>query len=125
VLIAARLPIHVRRRITANERNNKTHSSSLHRALLLARLFALQAAETQGPVKVFILAGQSNMEGQAVADLDGKDYNDGKGTLVQLLRDPAKAPLLGTFGTAKAAGPCATTCGCDTGARTGRCCAVR
>jgi hypothetical protein len=46
----------------------------------------------QSPVKVFILAGQSNMEGQAVADLDGPDYNDGKGTLAYLLRDPAKAP---------------------------------
>lgn len=44
------------------------------------------------PVKVFILAGQSNMEGQAVADLDGPDYNDGRGTLALLLRDPAKAP---------------------------------
>lgn len=41
-----------------------------------------------GPVKVFILAGQSNMEGQAVADLEGKDYNGGKGTLNSLLRDP-------------------------------------
>ena len=46
----------------------------------------------QSPVKVFILAGQSNMEGQGVADLDGPDYNDGKGTLAYLLRDPAKAP---------------------------------
>jgi len=64
-------------------------------ALLLAPTSALKAAEMRGPVKVFILAGQSNMEGQAVADLDGKDYNDGKGTLVQLMRDPAKAPLLG------------------------------
>lgn len=45
------------------------------------------------PVKVFILAGQSNMEGQAVADLDGKNYNEGKGTLKALLNDPAKAPL--------------------------------
>ena len=36
------------------------------------------------PLQVFILAGQSNMEGQAVADLDGKDYNDGKGTLESL-----------------------------------------
>ena len=50
-------------------------------------------AETgHSPLKVFILSGQSNMEGQAVADLDGPDYNDGKGTLAQLLRDPAKAP---------------------------------
>ena len=46
------------------------------------------------PVKVFILAGQSNMEGQAVSDLGGKDYNDGKGTLTALLKDPAKAKLV-------------------------------
>lgn len=46
------------------------------------------------PVKVFILAGQSNMQGQAVVDLDGKDYNGGKGTLMALLNDPAKAPLV-------------------------------
>src|SRR2546421_6318628 len=46
------------------------------------------------PVKVLILAGQSNMEGQAVVDLEGKDYNGGKGTLRALLNDPEKAPLL-------------------------------
>lgn len=46
------------------------------------------------PVKVFILAGQSNMEGQAVVDLKGKDYNQGRGTLVQLMNDPAKATML-------------------------------
>lgn len=46
------------------------------------------------PVKVFILAGQSNMEGQAVTDLDGKDYNDGKGTLVKLMGDPVLTPRL-------------------------------
>ena len=46
------------------------------------------------PVKVFILAGQSNMEGQAVADLAGPDYNEGRGTLAALLNDPAKAPML-------------------------------
>ena len=40
------------------------------------------------PVKVFVLAGQSNMEGQAVADLDGPDYNGGRGTLLDVLRDP-------------------------------------
>lgn len=45
----------------------------------------------KSPVKVFILAGQSNMQGQAVADLDGKDYNEGRGTLVSFLRDPAAA----------------------------------
>lgn len=54
----------------------------------------VRAAEPSKPVKVFILAGQSNMEGQAVADLAGKDYNDGKGTLAALLKDPARAPLV-------------------------------
>lgn len=42
------------------------------------------------PVKVIVLAGQSNMEGQGVVDLDGQDYNAGKGTLRALLNDPAK-----------------------------------
>ncbi len=51
----------------------------------------------KSPLKVFILAGQSNMEGQGVVDLDGKDYNDGKGTLVELMRDPAKASLFKHF----------------------------
>ena len=52
-----------------------------------------KAGDTPKPVKVFILAGQSNMEGQAVVDLDGKNYNDGKGTLKALMNDPVKAPL--------------------------------
>jgi hypothetical protein len=53
--------------------------------------FAAAAPLPQGPVKVFILAGQSNMEGQGVVDLAGKNYNDGKGTLALLMQDPAKA----------------------------------
>jgi hypothetical protein len=60
-------------------------------AMLLLASF-VQAA-TIKPLKVFILAGQSNMEGQAVVDLEGKDYNQGQGTLVTLMRDPAKAPM--------------------------------
>ena len=47
----------------------------------------------KGPVKVFILAGQSNMEGQAVVDLAGKDYNEGRGTLAALMRDPVKGAM--------------------------------
>jgi hypothetical protein len=54
---------------------------------------SVNAADPPLPVKVFVLAGQSNMEGQAVVDLDGKDYNDGKGTLNFLLRDPEKSSL--------------------------------
>ena len=49
------------------------------------------AADASRPVRVFLLAGQSNMEGQAVVDLAGPDYNEGRGTLVEVMRDPAKA----------------------------------
>ncbi len=57
--------------------------------LLIAPVLTAQAR----PLKVFILAGQSNMQGQAVVDLTGKDYNDGKGTLIALYNDPVKAPI--------------------------------
>lgn len=67
------------------------HIVTLIGLLALTGMQAGRAADAPKPVKVFILAGQSNMEGQAVADLDGKNYNDGKGTLNALLNDPAKA----------------------------------
>ena len=68
---------------------------ALTTTMLLCRPVALEAANgAPAPIQVFILAGQSNMEGQAVVDLDGKDYNDGKGTLQALLSDPKKAPLV-------------------------------
>ena len=72
-------------------------SSKLMAILLwIACLGPATAAQTAaGPIKVFILAGQSNMEGQGVADLEGKDYNDGKGTLKSLLQDPEKATRFG------------------------------
>ncbi len=54
-------------------------------------LMAPPARSAPKRLKVFILAGQSNMEGQAVADLDGKDCNDGKGTLTFLLAEPSRA----------------------------------
>jgi sugar phosphate isomerase/epimerase len=57
------------------------------------KLSAVAPNDAPRPVKVFILAGQSNMEGQAVVDLDGKNYNDGKGTLKALMNDPNKARL--------------------------------
>ena len=56
--------------------------------LLLVGQLAAAGQAGRSPVKVFILAGQSNMEGQAVADLDGQDYNEGKGTLTMLMEDP-------------------------------------
>ncbi len=56
---------------------------------------SLRPAEGPGlPVKVFVLAGQSNMEGQAVADLDGPDYNEGRGTLKYLFQDSVQAGRL-------------------------------
>ena len=58
-------------------------------------------ADAPKPVKVFILAGQSNMEGQAVSDLDGKDYNNGIGTLNALLKDPTKSKRFEHLRTAK------------------------
>jgi hypothetical protein len=60
--------------------------------LLMTLTAASVAAAALPPVKVFILAGQSNMQGQAVADLDGEHYNDGKGTLNSFLRDEKQAP---------------------------------
>ncbi len=66
-------------------------------ALLLAAVAfppAVRAADPAPPVQVFILAGQSNMEGHAVVDLKGKDYNDGKGTLAALFAAPAKVKLV-------------------------------
>ncbi|MEY4789576.1 MAG: hypothetical protein RLZ61_1794 [Planctomycetota bacterium] len=62
--------------------------------LLLLGNLAARAADDNKPLKVFILAGQSNMEGQAVVDLDGKNYNDGKGTLKFLFNDPEKQKMV-------------------------------
>ena len=45
---------------------------------------------TEGVIRVFLLAGQSNMEGQGVVDLDHPEYyNGGRGILTTVLADPA------------------------------------
>ena len=62
-------------------------------AQLLIPMALSYATVVAPPLKVFILAGQSNMEGQAVADLAGRDYNEGRGTLAALMRDPVMGPL--------------------------------
>jgi alpha-galactosidase len=46
------------------------------------------APAVKGPVKVFILAGQSNMEGHGIVPLDVK-RNQGQGSLEYLVKDPA------------------------------------
>jgi len=49
----------------------------------------------KSPVKVFILAGQSNMQGQGVVDMDDpKNYNGGKGNLEYVM---ANSPLASMY----------------------------
>ena len=49
-----------------------------------------QSKKVVGRIKVFLLAGQSNMEGQAVVDLDHeKYYNGGRGILTTVMAQPA------------------------------------
>ena len=51
------------------------------------------APEERGVYRVFLLAGQSNMEGQAVVGLDhAEHYNGGRGNLEHVLADPAVGP---------------------------------
>lgn len=59
--------------------------------MVLVHAVGTAGAAEPKPLEVFILAGQSNMEGQGVVDLAGKDYNDAKGTLATLISDPAKS----------------------------------
>ena len=48
---------------------------------------AMQAAG--GPLKVYLLVGQSNMQGQGVVDFDHpKHYNGGKGILKNVMKIP-------------------------------------
>jgi alpha-galactosidase len=55
--------------------------------MMLAAVLAVAGpGEPRGPVKVFVLAGQSNMEGQ------GMIRGEKPGTLESLLKDPASAP---------------------------------
>ena len=63
---------------------------ALAAALLSAPPVMLHAADGPKPLKVFILAGQSNMEGQGVIKMDPA-RNEGKGTLEFLVKNPATA----------------------------------
>ena len=50
---------------------------------------------TSGILHVFLLAGQSNMQGQGVVDLDHPQYyNGGKGTLKKLLEQDSTRPIV-------------------------------
>jgi hypothetical protein len=50
--------------------------------------------EGKGPLKVFIFGGQSNMQGQGTVTAKDAAGAERKGTLVSLLQDKAKAPML-------------------------------
>ena len=61
---------------------------------LLSGAYADKPMESKKPVKVFLLAGQSNMEGQGVVSMDHPQYyNSGRGNLVNTMKDPKKAHL--------------------------------
>ena len=80
-------------------RHRSPRTTAMLAVLAAAAAFSPRDAAAAEPAsgrvaRVFILAGQSNMEGQAVVDLDGPSYNEGKGTLTAILRDPAAAARL-------------------------------
>ena len=61
-------------------------------ACLVAASMGCGAAAAEKPVRVFLLAGQSNMQGQGVVEMDHpKYYNGGKGNLVHVMKH-AKDP---------------------------------
>jgi len=73
------------------EMNRWTTWAILAAVAVLISAHAAQAGQPgKSPVKVFVLAGQSNMEGQGVIKLDPKK-NEGKGSLEYLVRTPATA----------------------------------
>ena len=70
-------------------------------AVFFFPLGLLSAADTAKPLKVFILAGQSNMQGQGIVTSKDKAGKERPGTLAYLLKDPAKAPMLKKWVDAK------------------------
>jgi alpha-galactosidase len=68
--------------------NFPSKNSLLALAVLLLVPMFVRANDAAKPIKVFILAGQSNMEGHGIIAADPK-RNDGKGSLEFLVKDPA------------------------------------
>ena len=61
-------------------------------ALLIVSDGWLPQLRAESPIDVYILAGQSNMQGQGVVDLDHpKHYNSGRGTLEYVMRQPGQS----------------------------------
>ena len=58
--------------------------------------FAQESETAPQVLHIFLLAGQSNMEGHGVVDLDGVDgYNGGRGNLAKFVDEPANKALWG------------------------------
>jgi len=70
-------------------------------ALPNARDATHKAVIAKGPVKVFILAGQSNMQGQGVVTMKDNDGKEKPGTLTSMLKNPDKAALIKDWVNAK------------------------
>jgi hypothetical protein len=63
-------------------------------ALATIILASTVCAAEPAKLQIFLLAGQSNMEGQGVVDLDHpQHYNGGKGILNRVMQDPRQAKL--------------------------------
>ena len=73
-----------------------THRCTAVVILLLLIVPAISlAAEPTKPIKVFLLAGQSNMQGQGVVEMDHpKYYNGGKGNLVWSMEHSASKDMM-------------------------------
>jgi len=63
-------------------------------AFILIESVGLQAAEAPKPVKVFILAGQSNMEGHGAISAN-PEHNGGQGSLEYLVKNPTTSTRFG------------------------------
>ena len=73
------------------EKKQMTSKALLAALTVLSLVHTVRAGQTgKGPVKVFILAGQSNMEGQGKIKMDAR-RNEGKGSLEYLVKNPATA----------------------------------
>ncbi|MCH2364644.1 MAG: sialate O-acetylesterase, partial [Planctomycetes bacterium] len=54
-------------------------------------LFLTGPVHAQGKLKVFVLAGQSNMEGAGQVGINPRSKNEGRGSLEYLVKDPKTA----------------------------------
>tara|TARA_B100000809_G_C15092572_1_gene513778 strand:+ start:902 stop:1843 length:942 start_codon:yes stop_codon:yes gene_type:complete len=65
-------------------------------AIVFAAMISPLVHAEAGPIKVFLLAGQSNMEGQGVVSMDHADhYNGGKGNLVWSMKNSVSKARMG------------------------------